>query len=97
VTGWAGRDLITGDAFGQLLRDAGFTDVVFQDQSAAVMPSSRRMSLVCRLTAPLGRALELLGMRTRLQTENSMGAVIQYDALKRGLWIYGVVTAQKSA
>ena len=55
------------------------------------------MSRVCRLTAPLGRALETVGLRSRLQTENSIGAVLQYDALRRGLWIYGIVSAEKRA
>jgi SAM-dependent methyltransferase len=97
VHGWAGKDLVTPEQFTGYLTAAGFENVGFEDKSEAVLPSSRRMSVVCSLTAPLGRALELVGMRTRLQTENSVGAVVQYDALKRGLWIYGVVSAEKRA
>ena len=95
VTGWAGTDLVSGDEFGAYLAQAGFDGVRFQDKSGGVLPSSRRMSRVCSLTAPLGRALEIVGLRSRLQTDNSIGAVLQYDALRRGLWIYGIVTAEK--
>jgi cyclopropane fatty-acyl-phospholipid synthase-like methyltransferase len=97
VKGWAGDDLITGDEFVGYLQNAGFEGVRFEDKSQAVMPSSRRMNKVCTLTAPLGRALELIGLRTRLQTENSIGAVVQYEALRRGLWVYGIVSGEKRA
>jgi tocopherol O-methyltransferase len=97
VRGWAGRDLVPSDEFVGYLADAGFGAIQFQDKSAAVLPSSRRMNMVCRLTAPLGRALEVVGLRSRLQTDNSIGAVLQYDALRRGLWVYGIVSAEKPA
>jgi tocopherol O-methyltransferase len=97
VKGWAGKDLVTGDEFCRYLAEAGFDEIRFQDVSAGVMPSARRMSLVCRVTAPLGRVLEVVGLRSRLQTDNSIGAVLQYDALKRRLWVYGIVAAVKRA
>jgi len=97
VIGWAGKDLVSGAEFISQLADAGFEGLRFEDKSQGVLPSSRRMSQVCTLTAPLGRALELVGLRTQLQTENSIGAILQYDALKRGLWIYGIVAGQKPA
>jgi cyclopropane fatty-acyl-phospholipid synthase-like methyltransferase len=97
VTGWAGIDLISGDEFVGHLADAGFEHIELQDKSQSVMPSSRRMSTVCSLTAPLGRTLEVIGLRSRLQTENSVGAVLQYDALRRGLWVYGIVSGEKRA
>lgn len=95
VRGWAGNDLVCGDTFAGYLADAGFDTIVFHDKSAGVLPSSRRMKTVCTVTAPLGRVLETVGLRTRLQTENSIGAVLQYDALRRGLWIYGIVSAER--
>jgi tocopherol O-methyltransferase len=97
VTGWAGIDLISPDEFAAHLAEAGFVQIQFRNESLGVLPSSRRMSQICSLTAPLGRALELVGLRSRLQTENSIGAVLQYDALRRGLWIYGIVSAQRPA
>ncbi len=95
VQGWAGKDLVTAADFREFLEDAGFGDVRFEDRSASATPSSRRMARVCRLTTPLGRALELVGLRTPLQTANSWGAVLQYEALRRGLWLYGIVSARK--
>jgi tocopherol O-methyltransferase len=97
VTGWAGTELVSSDEFVAYLAAAGFGKIQFQDKSQSVLPSSRRMSLVCNLTAPLGRALEIVGLRSRLQTENSIGAVLQYEALRRRLWIYGVVSGEKRA
>jgi cyclopropane fatty-acyl-phospholipid synthase-like methyltransferase len=95
VRGWAGRDLISGDQFLRWMSEAGFTAGQLLDRSREVLPSARRMSRVCRVTAPVGRALELVGVRTPLQTENSIGAVLQYDALRRGLWRYGIVAGRK--
>ena len=97
VRGWAGIDLVTPDEFVACLAGGRLREVRFRDESARVLPSARRMSRVCRLTAPLGRALETVGLRSQLQTENSIGAVLQYDALRRGLWIYGIVSAEKRA
>ena len=97
VVGWAGKDLVTGDEFVGYLAEAGFDHVRFLDKSANALPSSRRMSRVCRLTAPLGRALEVVGLRTRLQTDNSIGAVLQYEALRRGLWVYAIVVGEMHA
>ena len=97
VRGWAGTEegLISGDDFTATMRASGFADVTYLDKSASVLRSSRRMSRVCRVTAPLGRALEAVGLRSRLQTENSVGAVLQYDALKRGSWSYGVACGKR--
>jgi cyclopropane fatty-acyl-phospholipid synthase-like methyltransferase len=97
VRSWAGTEegLISGNDFTDTMKKVGFADVLYLDKSASVLRSSRRMSRVCRVTAPLGRALEVVGLRSRLQTENSVGAVLQYDALKRGSWSYGVACGKK--
>jgi len=97
VQGWAGKDLITGDQFVRHLDDAGFSDIRFENRNEDVWASSRRMAMVSTLTTPLGRCLQTLGIRTPMQTANSRGAVLQYRGIKRGLWVYGIVSGRKAA
>jgi hypothetical protein len=42
---------------------------------------------------PLARLGRALGIRSAIQHGNVFGSLRQYQALERGLWFYGIVSA----
>lgn len=96
VNGWAVDHLADRDGFVQDAVDAGFTNVSFEDITERVLPSARRLYRLAVPTIWIGRVAEFLRIRSRTQTQNIIGARDQYRALRRGLWRYGRVYAEKS-
>lgn len=86
--------LATVDEFQGMLEDAGFQDVAFEDRYEAVRPSGKRMYRLARLTGPLAKLLEVLGVRSEQQTDHVAGAKAQWHALECGAWIHGLFTAE---
>ncbi len=95
VNGWAVDNLADHAGFVRDAEAAGFTNVAFEDITERVLPSARRLYRLAVPTIFLGRIAELLRIRSRTQTDNIIGARDQYRALKRGLWCYGRVYAEK--
>jgi cyclopropane fatty-acyl-phospholipid synthase-like methyltransferase len=93
--GWAVPGLTTVDEFRAALVAAGFTNVLFTDRTAAVLPSSRRIR---RLGITIGAALWGLA-RLRLapasQVRHARACVRQHTLLVRGAAVYGIFTADK--
>src|SRR5215203_7146937 len=61
LSAWAVPDLMTPDEFTAAAGENGFTHVRFDDVSAHVRPSSRRMHRLMRVLYPLGVARRALG------------------------------------
>lgn len=57
---------------------------------------SARLYRYARLLYPLGRLLELIGVRNKAQTANIVSAIGQHETLRKGLWQYGIFTAEKA-
>lgn len=91
---WAVPNLATIDEFRAWLKEAGFKKIVFRDITDNIKPSSIRIYKAGVVNYPLGKLLELLKLRTKIQTGNIIGAIYQYKTLKQGLWRYGILTAQ---
>jgi hypothetical protein len=43
----------------------------------------------------IGQALERIGVRSSVQTNNIRAARDQYDTLREAVWTYGIFTAEK--
>ncbi|MBA7696944.1 2-methoxy-6-polyprenyl-1,4-benzoquinol methylase [subsurface metagenome] len=97
VNGWAAPNLTTVSEFKGYLKEAGFRNISLDDITDNVMPSSRRMYWAAVINYPLGKLLEILRVRTKVQTANIKSAIYQYRTLCRGLWKYGIFTAEKEA
>lgn len=95
LEGWAVPNLAGVNAFRDHLTDSGFCNVKFEDVRDNVMPSSLRMYRASILCYPGAKFLELIGIRSRTQTENILSAYYQHRTLKNGLWTYGIFIAQK--
>src|SRR5918998_3916108 len=93
LSAWAVPDLMTPDEFIAAAGGNGFTRVRFDDVSAHVRPSSRRMHRLMRVLYPLGVARRALGLFTDAQLANRRSALDQYRVVRRGLLVYGLVVA----
>jgi len=93
LSAWAVPDLMTPDEFTAAAGENGFTHVRFDDVSAHVRPSSRRMHRLMRVLYPLGVARRALGLFTAVQLANRRSALDQYRVVRRGLLVYGLVVA----
>lgn len=96
LDGWAVPNLATVEEFRTWLEEANFKEIVFRDVTDNIKPSSIRLYKAGVVNYPLGKLLELVGLRTKVQTENIISAIYQYKTLKRGLWRYGILTAGRS-
>ena len=93
LSGWAVPDLVTPEEFDGGARHNGFAHVRFEDVTAHVWPSARRMHRLALLLYPLGVAKRATGYFTHTQLANRRSALEQYQVLRRGLLVYGLVTA----
>jgi ubiquinone/menaquinone biosynthesis C-methylase UbiE len=95
VEGWAIPRLATVRQFGEDAAAVGFRDVTYRDIRPHVMPSSERMYKASLVAGGIGQALERIGVRSSVQTNNIRAARDQYDTLREAVWTYGIFTAEK--
>lgn len=90
---WAVRSLETVPGFAAHLDAAGFADVTTTDVTAHVVPSARRLYLHSLYGLPLSRLAERLGIRTRVQTANTVGSRTLRSVVEEGLMRYALFSA----
>jgi len=90
---WAVQDLMTPDEFTAAAEENGFARVRIEDVSDHVRPSSRHMYRLMRVLYPLGVAWQRIGLLTDVQLANRRSALEQYQVVRRGLIVYGLLTA----
>jgi len=90
---WAVQDLMTPGEFTAAAEENGFDRVHFEDVSDHVRPSSLHMYRLMRVLYPLGVARRRLGLLTDVQLANRRSALEQYRVVRRGLIVYGLLTA----
>jgi ubiquinone/menaquinone biosynthesis C-methylase UbiE len=95
-SGWAIPNVIDVETLERRLSGAGFGSIRLEDATLHVRPSSLRIYRVTLAAWPLGWLLYALGLRTAVQTRGLASGYYQYQALRRGLGIYGIVCAEKA-
>ncbi|CUI15685.1 SAM-dependent methyltransferase [Candidatus Protochlamydia naegleriophila] len=95
LKGWGVSQLTMVSSFESYLIQEGFQNIVFDDITSHVIPSSKRLYWCAGPAIILSKIGEWLGLRTAAQTENLHGARCQYPTLKKGLWSYGIFYAKK--
>ncbi|MFZ1812563.1 MAG: methyltransferase domain-containing protein [Candidatus Saccharimonadales bacterium] len=96
VHGWKMNELVTRDAFRHYLHDQSFEDIIYEDASRRVMPSLRRLARMSVPARIITYVAQKLRVRSATQTGNVVAAHSQYQAMRRGLWQYGIYLARKS-
>ena len=95
LSGWAIPDLDTRGEHLAHLAAAGFTDIRFDDVTQHTRPSLRRLYQLTYWTYPLAVMGRVAGIRSDIQHGNVIGSLRQYEALERGLWFYGIISATR--
>lgn len=93
LDGWAMPNLATPNQHREYARAAGFQTVDVQDATATVDRSLRRLYRIAALTYPLALTARGLRLRSAVQHGNVIAAIRQYQALRRGHWVYGILCA----
>jgi ubiquinone/menaquinone biosynthesis C-methylase UbiE len=93
--GWAIPDLDTYAEHLEHLTMAEFGDVRFNDVTIYTRPSLRRLYQLTYWTYPLAIMGRVVRIRSAIQHGNVIGSLRQYQALERGLWFYGIISATK--
>ncbi|XSG84880.1 MAG: SAM-dependent methyltransferase [Methylohalobius sp. ZOD2] len=93
--GWAINRIDSKQAHLDHAGQAGFTDVVIRDVTKNTEPSLRVLYRLSIFFTPLGHLLNFLGIRNAYQHGNLIGSLRQYEALQKGYWFYGIISARK--
>jgi tocopherol O-methyltransferase len=93
--GWVMPDLLTSEEHRAAAAAAGFYDVEILDATLEVLPSLERLYRRAVHCYPFHQVLRACGVRNVVHHGNIMAARLQFDALKRGLWFYGLLRARK--
>ncbi len=96
ANGWAINDYATSEEFSDHLSNACFTNIQVVDASHAIMPSAKRLYrsyFIGIVASKLYRIFK--GKPTGLARNNVDTAYLQYKTLRRGLWKYDLVLAEK--
>lgn len=91
---WAMPTLLTPKEYVESLKLAGFTDIQIQDVTVNIKPSLRRLEILSILNYPIALLIAPFFFKKE-RLENYYGSWRQINALKKGLWTYSIITANK--
>jgi len=96
ANGWAIEDYATKENFHSQLSETGFSNIHFENANNAIMRSAKKLyrayfigiipAFIYRIFNPKA---------TELAKNNVSTAYLQYKTLKKNLWFYGIVSAEK--
>jgi cyclopropane fatty-acyl-phospholipid synthase-like methyltransferase len=95
LRGWGVAEIENDVRFDVYLKEVGFSKIHFTNMTASITPSSRRLHWLAYPALALDRMTRWLGFSTACNTENLVSAYIQYKALSKQLWKYGIFYAEK--
>lgn len=95
LDGWIVPNLVTTDTFKEFLLKTRFQNLKIYNSTKKVLPFSKRLYLLARIGLPISIVLQFFRVRNKTQTGNVRTALLQYPALKRGVWEYGILSAVK--
>lgn len=78
------------------IKEVGFREVVVQDYTAAVMPTAKRMKVMCTLGWYFARITTFLGLTPRLIVDNNRAGIDQYYLTRDGVTSYRIFSAKKN-
>ncbi len=94
--GWAIEDFATKNNFQLQLAAAGFTHVCFKNNNASILPSAKRLYYAYFFGIIPAFFYRIFNRKTTILAKNNVDtARLQYQTLKKGLWDYEIVCAQK--
>jgi len=97
LDGWQVNYLESPDRFQQFMQQAGFINIKYRDISAYTRHSSQRLYRFYFLANLYlaWKKLSFSNRATEMQKKNIRACKFQYQGMKKGLWKYGLVVAEK--
>ncbi len=95
VDGWVIPDLDTPAEHVGHATAARLVRVAVDDFTPRARPSLRRLYRIAFATYPFALTARILRLRSATQHGNVIAALRQYQALEKGYWMYGVLSAAK--
>ena len=92
---WAIPDIDTAAEHRAHAAEAGFADFQIRDYTAYAWASLKNLHKIARRWLWADYLLYGLGIRSRAQHRNIIGGIRQFQALRRGWWFYGIISARK--
>jgi len=93
--GWAISDFATQEKFKNQLSDTGFTKISMEDATENIRPSAKRLYHSYFIGIIGAKLYALFNKPTELSKKNVDTAYLQYKGLKKDLWRYYLVHAEK--
>ena len=95
LKGWAMPNLLTAGEYESFLLNAGFKNIKIRDLTENVRPSLRRLERLLWWRAIPAKIVYKLGLISPEHYGNVEASEYQVKSLRRGLWKYLVITAEK--
>ena len=96
ANGWAIDDFATIESFTEQLTHAGFTKAIIEDATTKIIPSAKRLYRAYFPGVVGGFLYKLFNPKPTIYGKKNIDtAYLQYKALKKNLWTYKIVLAEK--
>ena len=83
------------DEFRDGLITANFRNIQRWDKTAAIIPSAKKIYRLATFFSPLWKSLNILGLLSKIRSDNIRAGLAQWRALQKDLWLYGVYYTEK--
>ncbi|MHB1087016.1 MAG: hypothetical protein ACYCZ0_04700, partial [Minisyncoccota bacterium] len=94
LDGWAMPGLLTRGEYQHELENSGFKNIQIRDATENIRPSLRRLEILSILNYPIALCIAPLFFRKE-RLENYYASWRRIHALKKGLWEYSIIVAEK--
>ncbi len=95
MRGLAVPNITTAEEFGGYLKDLDFRNIKFFDKTREVIPSSKRLYIMCCFVYPLALILAKFKIINEMLKDNIAAGIVQYKGIKKGIAVYGVFYAER--
>lgn len=83
------------DQFKKKLEKAGFKRIDYWDKTKEILPSSKKLYYMCKISYPFLKIGEKLKVTSPMLTNNNLSGIVQYRAIRSGLGGYFVFYGEK--
>ena len=96
---WAIKELVHINDMENILNKCGFINIRKFDFTHAIFKSSHKLYKMVNYAMIYGKIIRFFGKHhgNAIRTNNAIGAKLQYVALKKELWSYNIIIAEKKS
>lgn len=95
LSSWAITDIDTKEEHQDHAAQAGFADFKILDYTSKTRVSLRNLHKKSKLFKNISKVYTLFTKRSKVQHQNLIGSIRQFEALEKGDWFYSVIVGRK--